>query len=85
MTAAEVTSDSPMDTPDVDMLHVAQDSGIEQEITLKETGGEGLLQEYTMEEVSMHSDSKSCWIVIYDYVYDVTDFLHEVSAELVEN
>eukprot|EP01052_Picozoa_sp_SAG31_P012513 SAG31_NODE_733_length_12491_cov_7.073112_18_plen_148_part_00 len=33
--------------------------------------------QYSMEEVKRHSDEKSCWIVIDDAVYDVTDFLDE--------
>lgn len=34
----------------------------------------------TLEEVSWHDTPKDCWIVVYDRVYDVTDFLDEVSA-----
>lgn len=33
----------------------------------------------TLEEVSWHDTPSDCWIVIYDRVYDVTDFLDEVS------
>lgn len=33
----------------------------------------------TLEEVAFHDSSSSCWIVIYDRVYDVTDFLKIVS------
>lgn len=33
----------------------------------------------TMEEVSCHDSSKDCWIIIYDRVYDVTNFLEEVN------
>ncbi|KAH3769637.1 hypothetical protein DPMN_170910 [Dreissena polymorpha] len=32
--------------------------------------------QFTLEDVSFHSDASSCWIVIADKVYDVTDFLH---------
>ncbi|KAB0804952.1 hypothetical protein PPYR_01922 [Photinus pyralis] len=31
----------------------------------------------TLEEVSWHDNISDCWIVIYDRVYDVTDFLRE--------
>ncbi|KAG5889927.1 hypothetical protein JTB14_010077 [Gonioctena quinquepunctata] len=31
----------------------------------------------TMKEVSLHDDASDCWIIIYDRVYDVTDFLDE--------
>lgn len=33
---------------------------------------------FSMEEVSHHADPGSCWIVIKDGVYDVTNFLSEV-------
>lgn len=33
---------------------------------------------FSMEEVSHHADPDSCWIVIKDGVYDVTNFLSEV-------
>lgn len=33
----------------------------------------------TLEEVSFHDSSSSCWIIIYDRVYDVTNFLKLVS------
>jgi cytochrome b involved in lipid metabolism len=35
----------------------------------------------TLEEVSRHSDSKDCWIVLYDKVYDITKFLQIVSTK----
>ncbi|XP_023016115.1 uncharacterized protein [Leptinotarsa decemlineata] len=31
----------------------------------------------TMKEVSCHDDPSDCWIIIYDRVYDVTEFLNE--------
>ena len=36
------------------------------------------VKHYTLKEVADHCDFHSCWIVIHDRVYDVTDFLHEV-------
>jgi cytochrome b involved in lipid metabolism len=36
-------------------------------------------QQYTLSEVSEHCHLNDCWIVVYDRVYDVTDFLYEVS------
>lgn len=33
----------------------------------------------TLDEVAFHDSSASCWIIIYDRVYDVTDFLKLVS------
>lgn len=30
-------------------------------------------------EVSMHDSYQDCWVVIYDRVYDITDFFDEVS------
>ena len=31
--------------------------------------------EYLREEVSKHNNSKSCWIIINDGVYDITELL----------
>lgn len=33
---------------------------------------------FSLQDVSQHSDGNSCWIVIDDGVYDVTNFLAEV-------
>ena len=33
---------------------------------------------FSLTEVSFHTDMSSCWIVIRDKVYDVTNFLDEV-------
>lgn len=33
----------------------------------------------TLEEVSWHDNYSDCWVVIYDRVYDITDFLDEVN------
>lgn len=38
----------------------------------------------TLEEVSSHDTNKDCWVVIYDRVYDVTDFLEEVSIFFIQ-
>jgi cytochrome b involved in lipid metabolism len=32
-------------------------------------------QKYTFEEVSKHDQKDDCWIIIDDYVYDVTEFV----------
>lgn len=32
---------------------------------------------FSLEEVSYHTDMSSCWIVIQDKVYDLTNFLDE--------
>lgn len=34
---------------------------------------------FSLDEVSYHADMSSCWIVIKDKVYDVTNFLDEVT------
>ena len=34
---------------------------------------------YSMTEVSDHCDLRACWIVLWDKVYDVTEFVKEVS------
>lgn len=40
---------------------------------------------FTLAEVKEHSDQRSCWIVISDKVYDVTDFLsdHPGGVEII--
>ncbi|KAK4304899.1 hypothetical protein Pmani_023166 [Petrolisthes manimaculis] len=38
---------------------------------------EGVPKVFSLKEVSKHSSSDSCWIVIQDNVYDVTNFLNE--------
>ena len=35
---------------------------------------------YSMAEVSNHCDFNDCWIVLWDKVYDVTEFIKEVSS-----
>ena len=32
---------------------------------------------FTLEEISKHSSSDDCWIIVKGKVYDVTDFLNE--------
>ena len=34
---------------------------------------------YSEDEVAEHSDPSSCWIIVKDKVYDITDFLSQVS------
>ena len=34
--------------------------------------------EYTLEEVGTHCTKRSCWIIVHNKVYDVTDFMDEV-------
>jgi hypothetical protein len=45
------------------------------------------LKRFSLEEVSKHKDpkgeSKQVWLVIHDYVYDVTKFLDEVNIETI--
>lgn len=35
------------------------------------------LKTYTLDEVAWHWEPNDCWMVIYDKVYDLTDFLSE--------
>ncbi|KAF5294072.1 hypothetical protein FQA39_LY13546 [Lamprigera yunnana] len=32
---------------------------------------------FSLQEVSHHDDVTDCWVIIYDRVYDVTDFLNQ--------
>ncbi|XP_022083920.1 cytochrome b5-like [Acanthaster planci] len=43
------------------------------------------LPQYTLEEVADHWEAKSCWIVLFNHVYDVTEFLrkHPGGAEIL--
>lgn len=33
----------------------------------------------TLEEVSWHDSPQDCWIILYDNVYDITNFLDQVN------
>ncbi|KAK9879566.1 hypothetical protein WA026_006634 [Henosepilachna vigintioctopunctata] len=50
-------------------------------VNLSKFGG----NELTLQEVLCHDSRKDCWVVIYDRVYDVTDFLdkHPGGADLL--
>lgn len=37
------------------------------------------LKEIRASEVAQHKDKKSTWIIIHDNIYDVTEFLDEVT------
>lgn len=37
------------------------------------------LPEISLKEVAQHDEMCDCWVVIYDRVYNVTDFLRSVS------
>lgn len=37
------------------------------------------LQQISLDEVAKHDCYDDCWIIIYDRVYDITEFLHQVS------
>lgn len=39
------------------------------------------LKQYTLDEVRLHDSWGDCWIIIYDRVYDITQFLHQVSEK----
>lgn len=38
---------------------------------------------YSLSEVSNHDNNKDCWIVLYDRVYNVTDFLNQVNQNSI--
>ncbi|KAK6619077.1 hypothetical protein RUM44_003459 [Polyplax serrata] len=40
-------------------------------------GGNMTLREIDLHQVSWHDQPDDCWIVLYDRVYDVTEFLQE--------
>lgn len=37
------------------------------------------LKQISLEEVRHHDSWDDCWVIIYDRVYDITQFLHQVS------
>lgn len=41
-----------------------------------------MVQELSFEEIKKHNDRNSTWLVINNDVYDVTEFLNEVSQVL---
>lgn len=40
---------------------------------------EGVVKFYTREEISKHNTNKNNWLIIHNNVYDVSEFLNEVS------
>lgn len=34
---------------------------------------------YSLSEVAVHDNYNDCWIVLYDRVYNVTQFIHQVT------
>lgn len=38
----------------------------------------------SLEEMSWHDNEKDCWVVIYDRVYDLTNFLDEVRCRFCQ-
>lgn len=72
-------------TEDENMVTMAVRTLRLQKSTLvSETESETVLNEekcrriYTLSEVSEHDTYDDCWIVLYDRVYNVTQFLNEV-------
>lgn len=47
--------------------------------TARESENDSKLKHISLDEVLYHDSSDDCWIIIYDRVYDVTDFLRQVS------
>jgi len=39
-------------------------------------------EQFTKKDVAKHNTSESCWIIIHNKVYDVTDFLNDVRYRL---
>lgn len=39
------------------------------------------IQCFSLNEVADHGDASDCWIIIYDRVYQITDFLDKVRPE----
>lgn len=37
------------------------------------------LKQISLNEVANHDSWDDCWVIIYDRVYDITQFLHQVS------
>lgn len=50
--------------------------------TGRESDNDSKLKHISLDEVLYHDSSDDCWIIIYDRVYDVTDFLRQVSSVL---
>ena len=42
--------------------------------------GETPLKKYSWEEIKEHQSPESLWVVVHDKVYDVTNFMDEVSS-----
>lgn len=50
---------------------------------LKESVNDLKLKHIFLDEVFQHDSPDDCWIIIYDRVYEVTNFMWSVSANLV--
>lgn len=40
-------------------------------------------KQYSLAEVAKHNSNKSVWFVIHNNIYDVTEFLNEVSKSYI--
>jgi hypothetical protein len=43
------------------------------------------LKQFSLEEVKNHDSWNDCWVIIYDRIYDITQFLHQVSRNSISN
>jgi cytochrome b involved in lipid metabolism len=47
----------------------------------KESDNDKKLKHISLAEVLDHDSYDDCWVIIYDRVYDITSFLHQVSYQ----
>lgn len=40
------------------------------------------MEQFRWEDIALHNQRESCWIVIESFVYDVTDFLSKVRPQM---
>ncbi|XP_043265083.1 cytochrome b5-like isoform X2 [Colletes gigas] len=63
-------------TPQSDgFLNLEKDSVSEEELRTAEKEKSKGFRTISLDEVAWHDTADNCWVVIYDFVYDCTDFL----------
>lgn len=64
-------------------LRLDQKSFSENEKTVNENIVSAARKIYTLKEVREHDSITDCWVIIYDRIYDLTNFLSIVSYRII--
>lgn len=72
-------SNCPWSLQKVITTSISEDTDKEEECQDSKVTEDRTTRTYTMAVVSQHCDVTSCWIVLWDKVYDITKFLSQVN------